>query len=122
MKLHLDAGAAIVVTGLGPGWVRVGAEEIRGNVVLTPDAVHPGFAPGGFDALDAEDYAALLAHGPELVVVGTGAKQRFAHPRLLRALLEARVGVDLMDTAAACRTFNIASGEGRRVVAALIVG
>ena len=121
MKFSLDAGAGIVVTGAGPGWIRVGSEEVRGNVVLTPDAVHPGFAPGGFDALAAADYEALLAHKPELVVVGTGTTQRFAHPRLLQAFHAAHVGIDHMTTLAACRTFNIASGEGRRVVAALII-
>jgi uncharacterized protein len=121
VKLSLDFGAGIVITGTGPGWIRVGTEEIRDNVVLTPDRVVPGFAPRGFDALDAADFAALLAHEPELVILGSGAAQRFVHPRTLAPLIDARIGVETMATPAACRTFNILAGEGRRVVAALIV-
>ena len=99
----------------------MGTEEVRDNVVLTRDDVVRGWAPGGFDALAEGDYADLLRHQPEIVILGTGATQRFPHPRLLRSLHEARVGVETMATAAACRTFNILSGEGRRAIAALIV-
>jgi uncharacterized protein len=122
MKFHLQAPGANVVTGTGDGWVRVGATEYRENVLLLPDAVVTGWAPAGFDALTEDDYAALLEYAPEMVLLGTGATQRFAHPRLLRALAAARVGVDAMDTRAACRTFNILVAEDRRVAAALIVG
>jgi uncharacterized protein len=121
MKISLDSGPHLVVTGAGPGWIRVGTEEVRENVVLTPQSVVPGWAPGGFDALGADDYAALLAHAPEIVILGTGPAQRFPHPRLTAALMNARVGVEAMATPAACRTFNILSGEGRRAIAALIV-
>ncbi|CAG1006365.1 hypothetical protein BURK1_03288 [Burkholderiales bacterium] len=121
MKLSLDSGSGIVVTGTGAGWIRVGSEEIRENVVLTRERVLPGWAPAGFDALVEADLAALLAHEPEVVILGSGPAQRFAHPRLLRPLLDAGIGVESMATPAACRTFNILNGEGRRVVAALIV-
>ena len=121
MKFHLQAPAANVVTALGPGWVRIGETEHRENLVLTPDAIATGWAPAGFGALAAEDFAALLQHAPALVLLGTGARQQFPHPRLTDALARARVGVEVMDTRAACRTFNILVAEGRRVVAALIV-
>jgi uncharacterized protein len=121
VKLHLDAGPGIFVTATGDGWIRVGIEEVRANVVLTRDTVVPGFAPRGFDGLTEADFAALLAHEPELVILGSGPSQRFPHPRLTRSLLERHIGVETMATPAACRTFNILNGEGRRVVAALIV-
>ena len=121
MKISLDSGSGLVVTGAGDGWIRVGTEEVRHNVVLTRDAVVPGWAPRGFGALAEADFAALLVHEPEIVIVGTGAVQRFVHPRLLAPLHEARVGVESMTTLAACRTFNILSGEGRRAIAALVV-
>jgi uncharacterized protein len=121
MKLHLQTGVVLLVTGSGPGWVRVNADEYRENLVLTPDAVHPGAVPGGFDALAPSDFAALLDYQPEIVLFGTGAQQRFPHPRLAAALTDARVGVEVMDTPAACRTFNILTGEGRRVVALLLI-
>ena len=121
LKFHLDSGPHLVVTGAGDGWIRVGSEEVRDNVVLTRADVVRGWAPAGFDALAEADYAALLVHEPEIVILGTGPAQRFPHPRLLRALHEARVGVEAMATTAACRTFNILSSEGRRAIAALIL-
>jgi uncharacterized protein len=122
MKFHLATATGNVVTGLGPGWVRIGAQEYRNNVVLTSEAVVTGWAEGGFDGLAESDLAGLLVHAPEIVLLGTGATIRFPHPRLSRALVEAHVGLEIMDTSAACRTFNILAAEGRRVVAALLVG
>jgi uncharacterized protein len=121
MKFHLQAPDTNVVTASGPGWVRVGAVEYRHNLVLLPDAVVEGWAPDGFGALTESDFASLLAHQPELVLLGTGARQQFPHPKLLQALSAAHVGVEAMDTRAACRTFNILVAEGRRVAAALVL-
>jgi uncharacterized protein len=121
MKFHLQAPMANVVTGCGPGWLRVGATEYRENVVLTPGEVIPGFAPGGFDALTDADFARVLETSPEIVLLGTGASQRFPHPRVTRPLIDARVGLEVMDTRAACRTYNILVAEGRAVAAALLV-
>jgi uncharacterized protein len=121
MKFHLQTPTANVVTGCGPGWVRVGPQEYRENVVLTPETVSPGFAPAGFDALTADDFARLLESSPAIVLLGTGATQRFPHPRVTRPLIDAKVGLEVMDTRAACRTYNILVGEGRSVAAALIV-
>jgi uncharacterized protein len=120
MKFHLSTPSGNVVTGFGPGWVRVGTEVYRSAIVLTPGSVSEWTTPG-FDALTAADFAGLLAHAPELVLLGTGNTLRFPHPRLTHALAEAQVGLEVMDTPAACRTFNILAGEGRKVVAALIV-
>ena len=121
MKFHLQTASPTVVTGLGEGWIRVGATEYRENCVITPDSIETGFAPAGLAGLQQEDFAALLASQPEIVLLGTGARQQFVHPRLIEPLTAARVGVETMDTRAACRTFNILLGEGRRVVAALIL-
>lgn len=121
MKLHLQAPAANIVTGSGPGWVRVGQTEYRSNILLLPDAVVAGWAPQGLAALQGADFAALLQYAPEMVLLGTGARQQFVHPRLLQALTAARIGVEAMDTRAACRTFNILVAEDRRVAAALVV-
>jgi uncharacterized protein len=121
VKFHLQAPTANVVTGMGPGWIRVGTTEYRGNVILLPNEVIEGFAPNGFAALTETDFASLLGHEPEMVLLGTGERQRFPHPRLLAALAAAQVGVEVMDTRAACRTFNILVAEDRKVAAALIL-
>jgi uncharacterized protein len=121
MKFHLQTATSNVITGSGPGWVRVGTQDYRGSIVVTADSVTPGFAPGGFDALDEADFKRLLDTSPEIVLLGTGSVQRFPHPRLTAALAGARVGIEVMDTRAACRTYNILVAEGRSVTAALIV-
>src|SRR3954449_10486121 len=106
MKFHLQAPAGNVVTGSGPGWVRVGNDEYRDNIVVRADHVEPGFAPAGFDGLTAEDFAALLRSTPEIVLLGTGATQRFPPPAVTAPLHDAHVGLEVMDTRAACRTYN----------------
>lgn len=121
MKFHLQPQASNLVTGTGRGWVRIGTQEFRENVVLTPDAITPGFAPNGFDALTEADFERLLATSPDIVLLGTGEAQRFPHPRVTAPLARSRVGLEVMDTRAACRTYNILVGEGRSVAAALIV-
>jgi len=121
MKFHLSTAKGNIVTGLGPGWVRIGATEYRENLVLTPETVVRGFAASGFVGLAEQEFAALLAYEPEVVILGTGASIRFPHPSLTRALADANVGVDVMDTAAACRTYNILAAEDRSVVAALLI-
>jgi uncharacterized protein len=121
MKFHLATTSGNVVTGIGTGWVRVGAIEYRESLVLTPGALATGWASTGFDGLAEADFAHLLSYKPEVVLFGSGSAIRFPHPRLIRALTEARVGLEAMDTPAACRTFNILAAEGRGVVAALLV-
>ena len=121
MKFHLSVATGNAVTGLGPGWIRVGAVEYRENVVLTPETIATGWAHSGFEGLAEEDFAQLLAYKPEVVLFGAGAAIRFPHPRLTRALTDAGIGVEVMDTAAACRTYNILAAEGRSVVAALLL-
>lgn len=121
MKLHLAATAGNLVTGAGPGWLRVGGVDYRESLLLTPETLVGGWAPGGFAGLSERDFAPLVELAPEVVVFGSGAKLAFPRPALLRALTDAGIGVEVMDTPAACRTYNILAGEGRRVAAALLV-
>ena len=121
MKFHLQAPASNIVTGSGPGWIRIGTQDYHENLVLRAGTVASGFAPNGWEGLVAADFERLLADAPEIVLLGTGATQRFPHPRLTGPLFNARVGLEVMDTRAACRTYNILVAEGRNVVAALIV-
>ena len=122
VKFHLATANGNVVTGLGPGWVRIGPTEFRENLVLTPQTIATGWATAGFEGLAEGDFAGLLPHKPEVVLFGAGPTIRFPHPRLTRALTDARIGFEVMDTPAACRTFNILAAEGRGVVAALLLG
>ena len=121
MKFHLQTADRNLVTDLGDGWIKVGGTEFRENCVLTPEGVQAGFAKDGFAALTESDFAQLLELRPEIVLLGTGATQRFPQPAVVAPLLNAQVGLEVMDTRAACRTYNILVAEGRSVTAALIV-
>ena len=74
-----------------------------------------------FDELQAQHFESLLSYQPELVIFGSGASLRFPAPALLKALIERRIGVETLDTAAACRTYNVLASEGRSVLAALLL-
>ena len=92
---------------------------------LTPGIVHLGLGAFARARTEGDKFFDLLVEQstepPELVVFGSGSKLRFAPPALLRGLMARRIGVETMDTQAACRTYNILASEGRNVVAALIL-
>jgi len=122
MKLHLDrSDASYTITGYGPDHVLVnGVRHGRGLVVL-PDEVIVDWAEE-LASLTALHFEALVMRVPEIVLLGTGQRQRFPSPALYKVLIAARIGVEVMNTPAACRTYNILAGEGRRVAAALLLG
>lgn len=121
MKLHADALTSLnTVTAYGPGFVEINQVRHFGNLILVPDQAVAAWSAVSFEALRAEDFDALLELRPEVVLFGTGARQRFPHPRLTRNLTAQRIGVEVMDTQAACRTYNILMNEGRRVVAVFL--
>ena len=106
-------------------WVRqdsigVDQQERRRSFVLSSQVVED-WPPRTLDEIDEAAMQALLAQAPELVLLGTGGRQRFLPPRLQAMLLARGVGVECMDNGAAARTFNLLADEGRRVVAAFLV-
>lgn len=121
MKLHLDnPSSRNLVTGYGPGYVAINHREYRSSLILLPGRIE-SWSPGGFEALVESDFEAILALAPEILLLGTGLRQRFPKPALLRPLIEAGIGHEIMDLPAACRTFNILMAEGRNVAAALLI-
>ncbi len=122
MKLHLDNPASrYLVTGYGDGYVAINHRQHQTSLILLPDRVVEPWAAGGFEALAESDFEAIIALRPEILLLGTGSRQRFPAPALLRPLIEARIGCEVMDLPAACRTFNILMAEGRLVAAALLL-
>ena len=121
MKFNLSAaGVAFTFTGYDNEGVEINAQRHQGSLIVLPDRA-PALWPVQFDSLEEQHFSALLEHKPELVLFGSGRVFRFPHPRLVRAYGEARIGFEAMDTQAACRTFNVLAGEGRRVLAAIII-
>lgn len=106
-------------TGYGEDFVRVNADQHQGSVLVTSTDVVP-WRPQSFDDLQPADFAAVLALKPEVILLGTGKTIRFPHPRLYSELAAAHIGLDVMDTGALCRTFNILTAEDRKVVALIV--
>lgn len=121
MKLNLERNPNLnLVTGYGAGHVLINKIRHDGNLVISASQVVPNWAPNGFEGLSSDDFAMLLELEPEVVIIGTGSQLRFPQHALLRPLIEAGIGFEIMDMAAACRTYNILAGEGRAVVAAVM--
>jgi uncharacterized protein len=120
VKLHASRASGVnTITGYGEGYVMVNGERREASVVVLPDRLE-SWAARAFDNLTVEDFTFLGNLGVEIVLLGTGPKQRFPHPRLTASLARAGIGLEVMDLQAACRTYNILVAEERRVAAALL--
>lgn len=120
MKLHqAKTGDLNVFTGYGEGHVLINAVRHDGNLLVTAEEIHP-WEVADFESLQPAHFEQALAFTPEVVLFGSGSKLRFPHPRLTAALTNAGIGVEVMDTQAACRTYNILMAEDRKVLALLL--
>ena len=120
MKLHASVPAgANTITSYGDDYVAVNGARRNRNVIVTAAEVRDWNAPD-FAHLTAEDFSELATLGVEIVLLGTGRRQRFPHPRLTAPLAAKRIGLEVMDSKAACRTYNILVAEERRVALALL--
>jgi uncharacterized protein len=120
VKLHASRPSGInTITGYGEGYVMVNGERREKSVVVLADRIQE-WSTQSFDQLSAADFAFLKELNVEIVLLGTGPRQRFPHPRLTAALAQAGIGLEVMDLQAACRTYNILVAEERKVAAALL--
>ena len=120
MRLQPDQSDAQTISGYGPGWVGVGQEKITHNVVLGARGQRFEWA-ASFDQLGPEHFEALAELQVEVVIFGSGPRIRFPQAAWLAPLARRRIGIETMDTAAACRTYNILAQEGRDVAVALLL-
>ncbi|MEJ2589894.1 MAG: Mth938-like domain-containing protein [Candidatus Thiodiazotropha sp.] len=103
------------------GMIVIDEAVFRESLILLPDRIITDWSPSAVHELTAQDFTRLADLEPEIVLLGTGERQHFPHPTLSQSLMERRIGLEVMDTAAACRTYNILMAEGRRVAAALFM-
>jgi uncharacterized protein len=108
-------------TGYGEGYVAVNGARHSSSLVVSGDRIIADWPAASLEGLAADHLAAIVELKPEIVLLGSGATFRFPEPGLLAPLHQAGIGVEVMDTPAACRTYNILLGEGRNVIAALIL-
>ncbi len=122
MKLHLSLNPAQkFFTAHGSGFVAISGERYERPVVVTAEQVLCDWPAEDFAGLEQAHFDYFLALGPEVVLLGAGDRLRFPHPSLYRGLIEAGIGIEFMDTPAACRTYNILVGEDRKVAAAILL-
>ncbi|MFM8576653.1 MAG: Mth938-like domain-containing protein [Limnohabitans sp.] len=123
MKLQPDKSSAPLVRAHHPDWLQIDEQRFSSSVILSSMAEHPprAWAPGRFEELLDTHLHELACSGAELVILGTGRRLRFPPAAWLAPFAERRVGLESMDTAAACRTYNILASEGRKVLAALLL-
>jgi uncharacterized protein len=122
LKLHLDAGGGRnLFTGYGEGYVAVNGERRTASLIVTPRDPVQDWAPARFEDLASEHFVELAARDIDIVLLGTGNRLRFPPLAITRPLIDARIGVEVMDLQAACRTYNILMAEGRKVAAALVL-
>jgi uncharacterized protein len=122
MKFQPDITAGVnLVSRQEPGRVWVGAAPFTASLVVPWEGAVLAWDAPTFESLTAAHFERIAALGPEVVIFGSGARLRFPHPALMRALIERRIGYETMDTAAACRTYNVLVSERRAAVAALLL-
>jgi len=121
MKLQPDRIDAQAITGYGPGWVSVNGEKITHSVIVSSSGQRIDWQASRFEDLGPAHFEQLAAVDAEVVIFGSGSRIRFPRPAWLAPLIDKRVGVETMDTAAACRTYNILAQEGRQVAVALLL-
>ncbi len=122
MQISLDSTEGVYrILGYADGKIQINDQHYQRSLLVMPDTLVDDWGPDSVKTLQSEHLQAVRSLEPEVVLLGTGHHQVFPERALMRELLTAGVGLEIMDTASACRTYNILMGEGRRVVAALII-
>jgi len=116
-----DIDGGFLIQAYGPGRVVINERAYTEGLIVSPEQIINGWGPETMSGLSAEHFEALVALSPQVIILGTGARQTFPDPSLYVGIMERRIGLEVMDTGAACRTYNILMAEGRAVVAGLIL-
>lgn len=122
MKLHSSTTQQYqTVTGYDDQGVEINAQRFNYSLIVMPETPARAWDVATFEGLTAEHFDKIEQDRPDVVILGTGERQRFVHPRLVASLSARHIGVECMDSKAACRTYNVLMGEGRKVTLALII-
>ena len=122
MRFQLETGGqANLIRIYAPGRIVVNQDAYTHSLIVLPGQVISDWPPQVFKDFTPDHFQALAALAPEVVILGTGLRQQFPRAELLAPLIKAGIGWEVMDSGAACRTYNILMGEGRNVAAALLM-
>lgn len=113
-----------LLTGYGPGWLEVNKTRHHTSLLIGSNGLLLPWDCPSFTDLSAHTLETLAAQcqDVEVVLLGSGPRLQFCHPSWLRPFIQQRIGVETMDTPAASRTYNVLAMEGRKVLAALVLG
>jgi uncharacterized protein len=121
MKLQPDKPGTQSITAYGPGWVSLSGERLDSSIVIGSRGERLDWNCKNVALLTLSHFESIAVFEPELLIFGSGNKLVFPDPRWLLPLASKRIGIETMDTQAACRTYNILAAEGRHVIAALLL-
>ena len=122
MKLHLTtAENNNLITGYGADFVEINRQRYTNNFIVMADKLLLDWRATDFVSLTAGHFVQIIELKPEVVLLGTGEKHQFLHPKIVQNLTENGIPIECMSTPAACRTYNILMSEGRKVLAALLI-
>jgi len=116
-----DCDSELMVRACDDGQITVGQQSYRRSLILTPERVIPDWRPKRYDEITERDFDAVLSMQPDIILLGTGPTLRFPAAKLSAWILGTGTGFEVMDTPAACRTYNILLSEKRKVIAALLL-
>jgi uncharacterized protein len=121
MKLSAESGSGNVIRSFKPGELRLSEHTFENHIILSASKIIRDWKPAPFSELSIADFEPAIALDPEIILFGTGERQRFPDHALMIEIMRQGIAFEVMDTAAACRTFNVLVSEFREVVAALLV-
>lgn len=122
MQIALDQNfGAFYIRSYKPGEILVNDRLIQRSIILTPDELIETWPPQNFTDLKVADLEILLLNAPEVVILGTGSKQYLPTAEFMGIFLQHKIGLEVMDTSAAARTYNVLISEGRKVTAGLLI-
>ena len=122
MKFAQEFGAGnYAITAYDNGFIKVNETVHTTSLIIAPEKVDTEWPAENFADLDTESLSCVLDWEPEIVVLGTGERQQFPRAEVFRLFQERGIGLEVMDTGSACRTYNVLMAEGRQVAAALLI-
>ncbi len=122
MKLHpANFDHQYIFTGYGDGYILINQIRYEKNLIVMPDRLIEDWSAISVSQLETQHFENLISFKPEIIILGTGITHQFPNQSLLSQLTKMGIGIEVMDTKACCRTYNILVEEGRRVAAALLI-
>jgi uncharacterized protein len=121
MRFTADSAQGNVIHSYIPGEIRLQGQTLKAHAIISRDELIPDWQPAAINELSIADFQAALDLKPDIILFGTGIHQQFPGMHVMTEIMRAGIAIEVMETHAACRTFNVLIGENRAAVAALLI-